>query len=119
MHLILLRREQIILYRIYPPLYYLLIAYSTIGTIVTIYFGKPLVKINRLQAKKEADFRFGLVSSAPCHGVDSAVISHALNFVLAAFPSTLAFLSFRCLRCTRLSFDGFTAWVSGPGPRER
>ncbi len=52
---------QVILYRIYPPLYFLLIAYSLIGTTVTLVFGKPLVKINRLQAKKEADFRFGLV----------------------------------------------------------
>jgi len=51
----------IILYKIYPPLFAVLIAYASIGTTVTIFFGRPLVKMNRQQLKKEADFRFDLI----------------------------------------------------------
>ncbi|EKX47634.1 hypothetical protein GUITHDRAFT_69464 [Guillardia theta CCMP2712] len=51
----------IILYKIFPPLYFTLVAYAVVGTFVTVWFGKPLIKKNRLQLKKEADFRFDLV----------------------------------------------------------
>ena len=51
----------VILYKIYPPLFGVLIAYATIGTTVTIYFGRPLIPLNREQLKREADFRYDLV----------------------------------------------------------
>jgi vitamin B12/bleomycin/antimicrobial peptide transport system ATP-binding/permease protein len=50
------------LWRISANLVYLLIAYSVIGTLLTIgVFGKKLVNIRFDQLKKEANFRFGLV----------------------------------------------------------
>eukprot|EP00960_Hanusia_phi_P077615 768717-Hanusia_phi.AAC.6 len=51
----------VILYKIFPPLYFTLVAYAVFGTFVTVWFGKPLIKKNRMQLKKEADFRFDLV----------------------------------------------------------
>ncbi|GJD09663.1 ABC transporter D family member 2, chloroplastic [Galdieria sulphuraria] len=50
-----------ILFRIYPPLYWTLLAYSTFGTTVTLYFGKNLSLLNSKQLSKEADLRFALV----------------------------------------------------------
>ncbi|KAH7286512.1 hypothetical protein KP509_32G010600 [Ceratopteris richardii] len=50
-----------ILYGIYPPLFFILIAYSIGGTAVSVALGKGLVNLNFQQEKKEADFRFGLV----------------------------------------------------------
>jgi len=32
-----------------------------VGTSVTIFFGRPLIKMNRQQLKKEADFRYNVV----------------------------------------------------------
>lgn len=51
----------IMLYRIYAPLFYVLIAYALIGTFVIIYTGRNLLRLNRQQIAREADFRFGLV----------------------------------------------------------
>ena len=51
----------VILYKIYPPLYALLLAYSLGGTAITIWFGRPLIALNRGQLKKEADLRYTLV----------------------------------------------------------
>jgi vitamin B12/bleomycin/antimicrobial peptide transport system ATP-binding/permease protein len=51
----------VILYKIYPPLFGVLIAYASIGTGVTIFLGRPLITMNRQQLKKEADFRFDLI----------------------------------------------------------
>jgi ABC-type uncharacterized transport system fused permease/ATPase subunit len=39
----------VILYKIYPPLFAVLIGYATIGTTVTIFFGRPLIAMNRQQ----------------------------------------------------------------------
>ncbi|KAL9678082.1 hypothetical protein QQ045_015921 [Rhodiola kirilowii] len=50
-----------ILYGIYPPLFVVLVMYSVGGTAISIFLGKSLVKLNFLQEKKEADFRYGLV----------------------------------------------------------
>ena len=50
----------VILYKIYPPLFFVLIAYAAIGTSVTVFFGRPLIKLHRHQLKKEADFRYNL-----------------------------------------------------------
>jgi putative ATP-binding cassette transporter len=39
-----------------------LIIYAVVGTLVTtVLFGRPLIGLNFLQLKKEADFRFGLI----------------------------------------------------------
>eukprot|EP00871_Galdieria_phlegrea_P005845 jgi/Galph1/748/GphlegSOOS_G5473.1 len=51
----------VILFRIYPPLYWTLLVYSMFGTAVTVYFGRGLITLNSLQLSKEADFRVSLV----------------------------------------------------------
>jgi ABC-type uncharacterized transport system fused permease/ATPase subunit len=51
----------VILYKIYPPLYALLLAYSFAGTAATIFFGRPLIELNGRQLKREADLRYSLV----------------------------------------------------------
>lgn len=51
----------LILYRIYSPLWYVLVGYAVMGTLATVGVGRRLLLLNRLQAMKEADFRFGLV----------------------------------------------------------
>lgn len=51
-----------VLWGISKPLVLFLVLYALIGTIVTTFvFGKPLVRLNFEQLKKEADFRFSLV----------------------------------------------------------
>jgi putative ATP-binding cassette transporter len=51
----------IVLYRIYPPLYFTLFAYSLVGTLLTIKIGQPLIALNKMQLRKEADLRYDLV----------------------------------------------------------
>ncbi|MEM9121235.1 MAG: ABC transporter ATP-binding protein/permease [Cyanobacteria bacterium P01_F01_bin.56] len=51
-----------ILWGISRELVLFLVGYAIIGTILTVgVFGKPLVRLNFEQLKREADFRFGLV----------------------------------------------------------
>ncbi|EFJ11676.1 ATP-binding cassette transporter, subfamily D, member 4, SmABCD4 [Selaginella moellendorffii] len=50
-----------ILYRIYPPLFGVLLVYSIGGTGISFLLGKDLMNLNFVQEKSEADFRFGLV----------------------------------------------------------
>ena len=51
-----------VLWGISKPLVFFLVLYALIGTVVTtLIFGKPLVRLNFEQLKKEADFRFSLV----------------------------------------------------------
>ncbi|WAL59230.1 ABC transporter ATP-binding protein/permease [Thermocoleostomius sinensis] len=51
-----------VLWGISRPLVLFLVLYALIGTLVTtIVFGKPLVRLNFEQLKREADFRFSLV----------------------------------------------------------
>jgi len=51
-----------VLWGISRPLVLFLVLYALIGTLVTtLIFGKPLVRLNYEQLKKEADFRFSLV----------------------------------------------------------
>ncbi|MBW4524694.1 MAG: ABC transporter ATP-binding protein/permease [Phormidium tanganyikae FI6-MK23] len=51
-----------VLWGISKPLVIFLVLYALIGTLVTtVVFGKPLVRLNFEQLKKEADFRFSLV----------------------------------------------------------
>lgn len=51
-----------VLWGISKPLVFFLVLYALIGTLVTtLVFGKPLVRLNFEQLKKEADFRFSLV----------------------------------------------------------
>lgn len=42
-------------------LLYLALVYAVMGTLLTFYFGKPLVKLNFRQQRYEADFRFSLI----------------------------------------------------------
>lgn len=51
-----------VLWGISKPLVIFLVLYALTGTLVTtVVFGKPLVRLNFAQLKKEADFRFSLV----------------------------------------------------------
>lgn len=51
-----------VLWSISHVLVYFLVLYSIAGTLLTVFiFGKPLIGINFLQLKREADFRFSLV----------------------------------------------------------
>ncbi|MER3434416.1 MAG: ABC transporter ATP-binding protein [Leptolyngbya sp. ERB_1_1] len=51
-----------VLWGISKPLVIFLVLYALIGTVVTtVIFGKPLVRLNFEQLKREADFRFSLV----------------------------------------------------------
>ena len=51
-----------VLWGISKPLVFFLVLYALIGSLVTtLVFGKPLVRLNFEQLKKEADFRFSLV----------------------------------------------------------
>lgn len=51
-----------VLWGISKPLVIFLVLYALVGTLVTtVVFGKPLVRLNFEQLKKEADFRFSLV----------------------------------------------------------
>jgi putative ATP-binding cassette transporter len=51
-----------VLWGISQPLVFFLVLYALVGTVVTtLVFGKPLVRLNFEQLKKEADFRFSLV----------------------------------------------------------
>ncbi|NJR48307.1 MAG: ABC transporter ATP-binding protein/permease [Leptolyngbyaceae cyanobacterium CSU_1_3] len=51
-----------VLLGISKPLVVFLVLYAVVGTLVTtVVFGKPLVRLNFEQLKKEADFRFSLV----------------------------------------------------------
>lgn len=51
----------LILWSIYPQLFFAIIAYAAFGTITTSYIGKNLIGLNFKQLQKEADFRFSLV----------------------------------------------------------
>ncbi|KAI0561206.1 ABC transporter type 1 [Gracilaria domingensis] len=51
----------VLLYKVYKPLLFLLIGYSAIGTVAIGRVGRHLLVLNREQASREADFRFGLV----------------------------------------------------------
>ena len=51
-----------VLWGISPPLVFFLVLYAVIGTVVTsVIFGKPLVRLNFEQLKREANLRFSLV----------------------------------------------------------
>ncbi|PXF48170.1 ABC transporter D family member 2, chloroplastic [Gracilariopsis chorda] len=51
----------LILVSIYPGLFFVLFAYSSVGTIITVLLGKRMINLNFLQLKKEADFRYSLI----------------------------------------------------------
>ena len=51
-----------VLWQIYKPLFFLIIVYGLLGSILTVLvFGRPLVGLRFEQLRKEANFRFGLV----------------------------------------------------------
>jgi vitamin B12/bleomycin/antimicrobial peptide transport system ATP-binding/permease protein len=49
-----------VLWSIRPSLFLAAAAYAALGSLGTILLGRPLVKLDNLQLKKEADFRFAL-----------------------------------------------------------
>lgn len=50
-----------ILYSIYPQLFVAIIAYASLGTVITTSLGKRLVGLNFLQLQREAFFRYSLM----------------------------------------------------------
>ncbi|MEI2577426.1 ABC transporter ATP-binding protein/permease [Scytonema sp. PRP1] len=50
-----------ILWSISVPLVVVLLVYSTVGTLITIWFGKRLIGLNFNQIQQEANFRYSLV----------------------------------------------------------
>lgn len=51
-----------VLWEISRAMVYFLVLYAIFGTLVTLFvFGRPLMGLNFLQLKREADFRFGMV----------------------------------------------------------
>jgi vitamin B12/bleomycin/antimicrobial peptide transport system ATP-binding/permease protein len=50
-----------VLWSITPWLVAVAIGYAVLGTGLTILLGRPLIKLNNLQLKKEADLRFGII----------------------------------------------------------
>jgi vitamin B12/bleomycin/antimicrobial peptide transport system ATP-binding/permease protein len=51
-----------VLWSISRELVYFLVVYAIAGTLITVYvYGKPLIGLNFLQLRREADFRFSLV----------------------------------------------------------
>jgi putative ATP-binding cassette transporter len=50
-----------ILFKIYPQLFVAIIAYATIGTLITTTVGRRLVGLNFLQLQREAFFRYSLM----------------------------------------------------------
>jgi putative ATP-binding cassette transporter len=52
----------LVLWEISRVLVYFLVVYAIFGTVVTLaVFGRPLIGLNFMQLKREADFRFGMV----------------------------------------------------------
>lgn len=51
----------VVLYRVYSPLFYLLIGYTALGTLIIVLSGRRLLLLNRQQVQREANFRYGLV----------------------------------------------------------
>jgi putative ATP-binding cassette transporter len=51
----------VILFRIRAQLFTILVMYSTVGTLVTLWLGNRLVRLNFAQLRREADFRYALV----------------------------------------------------------
>jgi len=50
-----------ILWQISDQLTYIVIAYAFIGSLITLFIGRRLVRLNAGQLKVEADFRYGLI----------------------------------------------------------
>ena len=51
----------VILWQIYPQLYFAIIGYAAFGTFMTAFFGRSLVGLNFAQLQREADLRYSLV----------------------------------------------------------
>jgi vitamin B12/bleomycin/antimicrobial peptide transport system ATP-binding/permease protein len=50
-----------VLWSINPPLFALAVAYAVVGSVLTIYLGKPLIRLNYDQLDMEANFRSDLI----------------------------------------------------------
>lgn len=53
----------IVLFEIFPSLFFSIILYATAGTAITACMGRPLYSLYYTQMKREANFRFGLIRS--------------------------------------------------------
>lgn len=51
----------IILVTTYPKLFFVLFAYSSFGTVITVLLGRRMINLNFKQLQKEADFRYSLL----------------------------------------------------------
>lgn len=88
----------VILYRVYSPLLYVLLVYCTVGTVLIAAFGARLLHLNRVQAMREADFRFGLVrvreatESVAFYGGESAERGELMRRFGVAFRNNIQLL---------------------------
>lgn len=91
----------VILHRVYSPLLYVLIVYSTVGTVAIGIFGSKLLQLNRMQAMRDADFRFGLVrvreatESVAFYAGEDAEQGELLRRFGAAFRNNVALLGLK------------------------
>jgi putative ATP-binding cassette transporter len=51
----------IILFLIHPPLFFTVLAYSTVGTAIAVALGHRLIGLNMSQIRREADLRYSLI----------------------------------------------------------
>eukprot|EP00177_Eucheuma_denticulatum_P001456 GFKZ01002621.1.p1 GENE.GFKZ01002621.1~~GFKZ01002621.1.p1 ORF type:complete len:677 (-),score=84.05 GFKZ01002621.1:1610-3640(-) len=51
----------VILVTTYPKLFFVLFAYSSFGTVITVLLGRRMINLNFKQLQKEADFRYSLI----------------------------------------------------------
>lgn len=87
-----------ILWSISKMLMVVLLVYTAVGTLVTLWFGKKLVSLNFQQLRKEADFRYGMVhirnnaESIAFYGgeaQESAAVSRRFDCVVENFNSLI------------------------------
>lgn len=105
----------VILYRVYSPLLFLLIGYSTVGTVTIAIFGAKLLNLNRMQAMREADFRFGLVrvreatESVAFYAGEEAERSELMRRFGSAFRNNINLLGLR--RNVNFMSSSFRYWA--------
>lgn len=91
----------VILYRVYSPLLFALIAYAGIGTTVIAITGRRLVRLNQRQVIREADFRFGLVrvreatESVAFYGGEEAEKKELFERFISLFRNKLTLLGLK------------------------
>lgn len=105
----------VILYRIYSPLWYVLVVYATLGTLGTGIVGGRLLELNRMQAMKEANFRFGLVrvreatESVAFYGGEGRESGELMKRFRTAFANAIDLMAKR--RDVNLVSKSFSYWA--------